>query len=107
VLTIFQNFFSDVEGSIKGSLNAEELYRSILTSLGSGTSVGILLTVVQAVMTNVTTIFPNPTVAALATGLLTLVVDILRRQSQGNNPTPAPAPAPSPAPAPIPAPASN
>jgi energy-converting hydrogenase Eha subunit A len=97
--TILQNFFSDVEGSIKGSLNAEELYRSILTSLGSATSVGFVLGVLQAVLTNVATIFPNPTVAALATGLLTLVVDLLRRQSQGTTPSPAPTPTPAPAPA--------
>jgi hypothetical protein len=87
-------FFSAAEGSAKGTLNAEELYRAIFTALGSGTSVGALLMGLQAVVSNASLIFPNPTVAALATALLTLVIDCLRRQSQGTPPSPTPSPVP-------------
>jgi hypothetical protein len=90
VLPILKMFFADVEGSIKGNLNPEELYRSILTAFGSATSVGVMMVIIQAILSNVATIFPNPTVASLATGLLTLVLDLLRRQSQGVTPAPAP-----------------
>ena len=91
MLTAFKNFFTDVEGSIKGFLSPEELYRSILTSLGSGTSIGVVMLLLQSLLANAGTIFPNPTVASLATALLTLVLDLLRRQTQGNTPAPAPA----------------
>ena len=95
MLSILQNFLSPTPSSVKGFLNPEELYRSILTALGSATSVGVLLVLLQAILTNVATIFPNPTVASLATGLLSLVIDLLRRQNQGGTPTPSPAPAPA------------
>ncbi len=78
--------------SAKGFLNPEELYRSILTALGSGSALGLVLAVVQALLSNVAVIFPNPIVGALATMLLTLVVDLLRRLNQGGKPTPTPAP---------------
>ncbi len=97
MLAILQKFFAPSEGSVKGFLNPEELYKSILTSLGSASSVGAILVVLQAILTNVSTIFPDPTVAALATGLISLVIDLLRRQSQGATPAPSPAPAPAPA----------
>jgi hypothetical protein len=92
MLPIIKQFFAKAEGSIQGYLNPEELYRSIVTSFGSATSMGLLLLILQAVQTNAATIFPNPTVASLATGLLTLVIDLLRRQAQGSTPAPTPAP---------------
>jgi hypothetical protein len=97
MLSALKNFFAQPAGTIKGVLSPEELYRSILTSLGSGTSIGIVMLLLQSVLSNASTIFPNPTVASLATAFLTLVLDLLRRQTQGNNPAPAPSPAPAPA----------
>ena len=95
MLAMLRKFFAATDSSIKGYLNPEDLYRSILTSLGSATTVGILLAVSQAILSNASTIFPDPTVASLATGLLSLVIDLLRRQNQGTTPIPAPAPAPA------------
>lgn len=98
MLQSLKNFFAATSGSIKGYLNPEELYRSLLTSFGSGTTVGLILVLLQTVLSNAATVFPNPTVASLATVILTLVIDLLRRQSQGNIPTPTPAPPVVPAP---------
>jgi len=98
MLSALKNFFAQPNGSIKGALSPEELFRSILASLGSGTTIGIVMILLQSVLTNASTIFPNPTVASLATAFLTLVIDLLRRQTQGNNPAPTPAPTPAPVP---------
>ena len=92
MLNLIKEFFASVANSTKGFLNSEELYRSILTALGSGSFLGIALTVFQALLANVGTIFPIPVVGALATMLLTLVVDLLRRLNQGGKPAPTPAP---------------
>ena len=99
MLSFLKKFFADVEGSTQGFLNPEELYRSILTSLGSGTLVGVLVMLVQAILTNTAIIFPNPAVASLATVILTLVLDLLRRQNHGTlvSPVVPVIPAPSPA----------
>ena len=102
MLSAFKNFFAHAEGSTKGLLSPEELYRSILTSLGSGSTIGVVMLLLQSLMSNASTIFPNPTVASLATALLTLVLDLLRRQSQGDKPAPTPTPTPTPAPTPTP-----
>ena len=93
MLAILKNFLSAVEGSVQGQLNANELFRSIVTSLSAGTGMGLLLTILQLILSNVATIFPNPPVATLATALITLVIDLIRRQNQGSTPTPTPAPA--------------
>lgn len=79
MLNVIKAFFARVAGSGKGILVAEELYRSILTSVGSGGMVGLVLTVLQAVLAHSATIFPNPLVGWLASMLLTLVIDLLRR----------------------------
>jgi hypothetical protein len=104
MLQLIKDFLARVAGSSKGILVAEELYRSILTSLGSGSMIGLALTVLQTVLANAAIIFPNPLVGSLATMLLTLVIDLVRRLNHGPNPTPAPAPAPAPAPIPTPVP---
>lgn len=92
MLKLIKEFFASVANSTKGLLNAEELFRSIVTAFGSGSSMGIILTLLQTVLAHVAMIFPNPAVSALATTLLTLVVDLLRRLNQGGKPAPAPAP---------------
>ncbi len=92
-------FFARVEGSAKGLINPEELFRSIVTALGSGTFVGLLILLLQAVLTHIATILPDPTVASLASMVLTLVLDLLRRQNQSGKPvvTPVVTPAANPA----------
>ena len=95
MLAALKRFFAKTDGAFKGVLNPEELYRSILTSLGSGTTVGIAMVFLQAILSHVGSIFPNPTVASLASALLTLVLDLLRRQNQGTTPSPAPNPQPA------------
>lgn len=97
MLNLIKEFFAAVANSTKGFLNPEELYRSIVTALGSGSFLGLLLTMFQTLLSNVTTIFPNPVSGALATMLLTLVVDLLRRLNQGGKPAPTPAPPVAPA----------
>jgi hypothetical protein len=94
MLASIKRFFAVSESSLQGYLSVEDLYRSILTSLGSGTLIGVLILVVQGMLSNVATIFPNPSVASMATVALTLILDLLRRQSQGGV-TPPPTPAPS------------
>jgi hypothetical protein len=90
---LFHDFFASVTDSVKGFLNPEELYRSIITALGSGSALGLVLTILQALLSNVAVIFPNPIVGGLATMLLTLVVDLLRRLNQGGKPAATPTPA--------------
>lgn len=82
------SFFAKVEGSFKGFVNPEELFRSIITALGSGTVIGLLILVLQALLTNVSAILPDPAIASLVSMVLTLVLDLLRRQAQGTTPTP-------------------
>jgi hypothetical protein len=82
-----RNFFAAAQGSVKGVIDPEELYRSILTALGSGSIVGALILVFQAMIAHVATIFPNPSTSTVATMFLTLVLELLRRQSHGVTPT--------------------
>jgi hypothetical protein len=93
MFNLIKEFFAAVANGTKGLLNAEELFRSIVTALGSGSFLGVALTILQALLAHISVIFPNPVVSALATMLLTLVVDLLRRLNQGDKPAPAPAPA--------------
>jgi hypothetical protein len=88
MLTVLKKFFSAVEGSIHGVLLPEELYRAILASLGSGSLVGLAIVVLMAIQSHVAGIFPNPTIASLAAMVLTLVLDLLRRQIHGKVPSP-------------------
>lgn len=84
-----KKFLANVKGSQKGVLIPEELFRAILTSLGSGTVVGLTILVLQAVLNHVTAIFPDPAIASLASVSLTLILDLLRRQGHGEIPAPA------------------
>ena len=79
-----KQFFADVRGSKPGILVPEELFRSIVTSLGSGTIIGIVVLVLQAVLDHVVSIFPDPAIASLASITLTLILDLLRRQNHGD-----------------------
>ena len=95
MLTALKHFFADVKGSRPGILVPEELFRSILTSLGSGTIIGIVVVILQTVLDHVVSIFPDPAIASLASITLTLILDLLRRQNHGEKPTVALDPAPA------------
>ncbi len=92
------DFFAQVTDAHKGFLVPEELYRSIVTALGSGGVVGLALMIVQGVLAHVAVIFPNPTIGGLATISLTLIIDLLRRQNQGSGPAGVPVPVAVPVP---------
>ena len=81
-----KHFFSDVKGSAPGVLVPEELFRAIVTSLGSGTIIGLVVMILQALLDHVVSIFPDPAIASLASITLTLVLDLLRRQTHGDKP---------------------
>jgi hypothetical protein len=85
-----RNFFATVHGSVKGLIAPEELYRSIVTALGSGSVVGLFILVIESVLAHVATVFPAPGTSTLATMLLTLILDLLRRQNQGVTPVKGP-----------------
>ena len=86
MLAVLKAFFADVKGSKQGILIPEELFRSILTSLGSGTIIGAVVLILQAVLDHVVSIFPDPAIASLASIVLTLILDLLRRQTHGDKP---------------------
>ena len=88
------HFFADVKGSRQGIIVPEELFRSILTSLGSGTAMGLIVLLLQAVLDHVVSIFPDPAIASLASITLTLILDLFRRQTHGDKPASVPATGP-------------
>ena len=90
MFTVLKKFFAAVPNATKGILLPEELFRTILTALGSSSVMGLLLTALHAVLINVAVIFPSPIVASLATAILTIVVDQVRRLDQGATPAPIP-----------------
>jgi hypothetical protein len=88
MLKLIKEFLAAVSGAKKGLLVPEELFRSVVTALGSGSALGLVLMVLQTVVTNVALIFPNPIVASLATMSLSLVIDLVRRLGHGAAPVP-------------------
>lgn len=97
-----KHFFADVQGSRQGILVPEELFRSILTSLGSGTIIGVVVVILQAMLDHVVSIFPDPAIASLASISLTLILDLLRRQTHGDKPALVPASVPKTVPVAVP-----
>ena len=83
MLSALKHFFSHVPGSKPGILVPEELFRAIVTSIGSGTIIGVVVMILQALLDHVVSIFPDPAIASLASITLTLILDLLRRQTQG------------------------
>jgi hypothetical protein len=86
MLKFLKNFLAAVDGTKKGILVPEELIRSIITSLGSGSLIGLVLTVLTTIQANTALIFPNPAVGSVATVVITLVIDLLRRLNHGPDP---------------------
>lgn len=98
MLNLIKKFLAAVPKASKGILLPEELFRTILTALGSSSIMGLLLMALHAVLVNVAVIFPTPIVASLATAILTIVVDQVRRLEHGAAPDPTPTPSPTPSP---------
>lgn len=72
--------------AVKGSLNAEEIGRSILVALGSSAGLGVLIAILGAVQSQVAVLVPNPIGAAVISYVLVQVVDVLHRLQQGETP---------------------
>jgi hypothetical protein len=84
ILAALITFFGPVAHSIQGQVSISELYRSILTSLGSATAMGVVILILQGVLSHAPAIFTNPGTCSLATLILTLLVDELRRSTHGS-----------------------
>ncbi|MCA1685771.1 MAG: hypothetical protein LC745_07235 [Planctomycetia bacterium] len=78
-------FWAAVPGSLKNHLNTEELARIMIASLTAG---GGLFGLVQAMTLHVGAIFPASGDAALATVVLTMILEAHRRLGQGHEPAP-------------------
>lgn len=83
VITLIEDFFAPASGSLKNHLNVSELVRVLITSVLSG---GGVLGFLGALLPSLGLIFPIPQDAALATGVLTAVSEIIRRLSHGAAP---------------------
>lgn len=79
-------FLAPVAGSVKGFINADELFRAVLTAAAtaglSGGGTAILSAVLTAVSASAGSIFSGPAVG-FATFGIGLLLDLLRRKSQG------------------------
>lgn len=73
-------FWGTVPGSLKNHLNVEELGRITVTSLTAG---GGLFGLIQALTLNAGAIFPASADAALATAVMTMILETYRRLRQG------------------------
>jgi cobalamin synthase len=78
-----RQFFAAVPGSLRNHLNFEELARIAVTALTAG---GGMFGVLEAVLRQAQAIFPAPADAALATALLTLILEVSRRLQHGDDP---------------------
>ncbi len=83
LLTKLRDFFGEVPGSIKNHLNTEEIYRITVAALSSGAGFFGLF---QAIMLHIGTIFPAPADAAMASLILTVILETYRRLGQGSQP---------------------
>ncbi len=82
-------FWGTVPGALKNHLNTEELARITIASLTAG---GGLFGLVEALSMNVGSIFPASGDAALATVVLTMILEGHRRLHQGQDPRHLPQP---------------
>lgn len=88
VISFIGKFLGPAVGSIKGHLNIEELLKTLVTAVLAG---GGILGVLTALIPVIGVIVPNAADAALATGVLTVIVDVVRRLQHGTAPpTPSP-----------------
>jgi hypothetical protein len=78
-----RDFFAEVPGALKDHLNGSEVTRVVIAALSAG---GGVFGVLQALATHAGVIFPAPPDAALATAVLTLILEAHRRLGQGAEP---------------------
>jgi hypothetical protein len=74
--TAIADFFGEVPGALKNHLTASELFRIAVMALAAG---GGMFGALQAVVVYVGPIFPAPADAGLASAVLTLILEVLRR----------------------------
>ena len=77
---LIRQFLGSVPGAIRGHLNALELIRVVVTALVAG---GGVAGVLQALLAAVGTVFIGPGDAAVATTVITLVLEVVRRLGHG------------------------
>ena len=80
-------FWAEAPGSVKNHLNTDELARIVIASLTAGSG---LFGLVQAIASNVGTIFPASGDAALAMIVLSMILESRRRLGQGRELAPDP-----------------
>jgi hypothetical protein len=80
-------FLAPVPGGLRGFINAEELARSVVTAivagLGTGGGTAVLTAILTTISADATSIFAGPFVG-VATSLIGLALELLRRKSQGS-----------------------
>lgn len=80
VIDRLRRFFAEVPGSIQGHLNSEELVRVVVTGLSAG---GGALGFLELIRADAGVLFPAPNDAALATAVLTVILEVRRRLTHG------------------------
>ena len=73
-------FFAEVPGSIQGHLNSEELVRVVVAGLSAG---GGVLGCLEMIRSDAGVLFPAPNDAALATAVITVILEVRRRLTHG------------------------
>jgi hypothetical protein len=79
-LKSIRDFLGPAANSLKNHLNARELIRVVVTALVAG---GGVAGVLQALLAAVGTVFIGPGDAAVATTVITLVLEVVRRLDHG------------------------
>jgi hypothetical protein len=79
-LATIRKFLAAAPGSIKHHLNIQELVRISIAALTTG---GGFFGILQAVVTSASTVFLSPGDAALAVGILTVIIEVHRRLGHG------------------------
>ena len=82
---------STAPNAIKGQIDLQELWKAIATAVGPSVLVGLAVAGLDAINSNLALIIPNPIVASMAGYILSLIIDLIRRQSQGQTPVQVPA----------------
>ncbi len=78
-----ERFFGPVKGSMKGIIIQEELYRTFILSTTAGSFGGLLCLLILLMIMKSSDIFHYAIIDGLITTILTMILDLLRRQNQG------------------------
>lgn len=86
MLSSLARFFGAVDGSIRGFINVEELWKAVATAPVVGAAASLIILALGSIVDHSSAIFPNPSAAGAAVSFVTLVLDLIRRQSHGSDP---------------------